>query len=237
MKYAALAVLLMAAPALAQDRAAEIDFENARREAPKIAQRHAALAKTWMMMSGVVDGASAAVLDYINSQGIGVSFGAQDKLVITTHDNGKTLITLSEDLPALPWVYGPLIAREVAAMMYADMPACAERAYMRRATAGRVWLELGGQPNRLPVVATLQKYVEVRVPAISDEIEPWIHNGAEKALSIIGRMENLPSIPDLFEKANDKGERAALDAANKRFVSFLCDEFEIRNPSRLKLCK
>ena len=143
------------------------------------------------------------------------------KLVV---ENGQKTILLSDSLPGVIVVYGALIAKEAAALMYADMPACAERSYMRRGIAGRVWLELGGMPATLPVVA-----------ALSGEIYPWIDaEGAETALYKIGEAEKLSSLPDLVDAVKDAADRAKLKEANARFVAFLVEERPIRKAAGLR---
>lgn len=233
MKYAALAALLLAVPAAAQNRAAEIDFENSLREAglAKSAQSRAAVERTLVAMN---DGPEAGgrVVAYLRERGIEVSVKSQAEAVKTESVKGRTSIFLSDALPAYPRVYGPLIAKEIAALTLADMPACAERSYMRRATAGRVWTELGGEPSRLPVVEAL---TGDKVPAVSDEISAWADKGgAEMALYRIGEAEKLPSLPDMMDAAKDAAERAKLEAANARFVAFLIDEKPARQSAGLR---
>ena len=233
MKYAALAVLLLAVPAVAQDRAAEIDFENYLRDSQlaKSAQSRAAVERTLVAMN---DGPEAGgkVVAYLRDHGIEVSVSAQPEAVKTVSEKGRTSITLSDALPAYPRVYGALIAKEVAALMYADMPACAERAYMRRATAGRVWTELGGEPSKLPVIEPL---TGDKVVAVSEEISLWADkSGAEMALYKIGEAEKLLSLPDLTDAVKDPAAKTKLDAANARFVAFLIDEKPARQAAGLR---
>jgi len=232
-KFAALAALLLAVPAAAQNRAAEIDFENALHDSQlsKTAQDRAAVSRTLVAMN---DGPEAAgkVVSYLRERGIEVSVKEQNEASKTVVEKGRVSITLSAALPAYPRVYGALIAKEAAALMLADMPACAERSYMRRATAGRVWTELGGEPSKLPVVEAI---TGDKVPAISDEISLWADKGgAEMALYKIGEAEKLQSLPEMTDAVKDPAAKAKLDAANARFVAFLIDEKPARAAAGLR---
>lgn len=233
MKYAALAALLLAIPAAAQNRAVEIDFENALRDSTllKAAQNSAAVERTLVAMN---DGPEAGgkVVAYLREHDIQVSVKSQPEAAKTVVEKGRTSITLSDSLPAYPRVYGALIAKEIAALMYADMPACAERSYMRRATAGRVWTELGGEPSSFPVV---EAFTGDKVSAVSDEITFWTDkSGAEMALYKIGEAEKLNSLPDLTDAAKDSAVKTKLEAANARFVAFLIDEKPARQAAGLR---
>lgn len=235
MKYAALAALLLAVPAVAQNRAAEIDFQNALEDAQAAAKsstaKQAAIERALVAMNDGPE-AGGAVVAYIRAHGVSVRPATQAEAVKTVVKDGKTVITLSDALPSFPRVYAPLIAKEVAALMYADMPACAERSYMRRAVAARVWTELGGEPAKLPVI---EGTTGDRVAAVSDEIAPWADkNGAEMALYKIGELEKLSSIPDLTDAAKDPAVKAKLDAANAKFVAFLIDEKPARQAAGLR---
>jgi len=233
LKHAALAALLLAVPAVAQNRAAEIDFENALREhdLTRSAQSRAAVERTLVAMN---DGPEAGgkVVAYLRERGIEVTVKTQAEAAKTVVSNGGTSITLSDALPAYPRVYGALIAKEAAALMLADMPACAERAYMRRAIAGRVWTELGGEPSKLPVIEPL---TGDKVAAVSDEISLWAdQGGAEMALYKIGAAERLAALPDLIDAEKNAAAKAKLDAANARFVAFLIDERFARQAAGLR---
>jgi hypothetical protein len=225
-----LAVLTL--PAAAQNRAAEIDFQNAledaRRQAASNAQALAKIETTLVAMNDGV-GAGEAVVAYIRERGIRVTLATQAEAV----KSEGNVITLSDALPAYPRVYGPLIASEVAKRMFADMPACAERAYMRRATAGRVWLELGGEPSSLPIVEPL---TGARVDAIVAEIGSWAStDGAQMTLYKAGQAENLPELPELMDAARaDQKKYADLAVANSRFVAFLLDERDVRRAAGLR---
>ena len=231
MKFFALAALLLSVPAAAQDRAAEIDFENALRDSKiKSVQNRAAVERTLVAMNDGVE-AGGKVVSYLRDRGIEISVVSQSEASKTVVETGRTRITLSDALPAYPRVYGPLIAKEIAALMYADMPVCSERSYMRRATAGRVWTELGGEPSKLPVVEPL---TGGKVSAVSDEISFWAgKDGVEMALYKIGEAEKLGSIPELQQVAG-KLELVKLSEANARFVAFLMDEKLARKDAGLR---
>lgn len=230
MKFFALAALLLAAPAVAQNRAAEIDFENALRDSKvKSARDRAAVERTLVAMNDGVE-AGEKVVAYIRENGVEISVVTQSEASKTVVEKGRAKITLSDALPSYPRVYGPLIAREIAALMFADMPVCSERSYMRRAVAGRVWTELGGEPAKLPVIEPLTGDT---VPAISDEISFWVKDGAEMALYRIGEAEKTGSIPEL-EQVAGKQELIKLREANARFVSFLIDEKLARKAAGLR---
>ncbi|MDP3544386.1 MAG: hypothetical protein Q8T11_18130 [Elusimicrobiota bacterium] len=231
MKHAILA-LILAVPAAAQNRAAEVDFENQLQEMEsaqaKAVERAKAIAAIERTLVAMNDGPEAGgrVVAYLDDNGIEVKLGSdvQTDPVSVTVRAGKTTLWLNPALPAYPRVYGPLIAKEVAAKMYADMPACAERAYMVRGTAGRVWLELGGEPAKLPVIEGLKN---LAVPAVSEAMGAWATDAAQMALYKIGQAENLA---ELYEM----GESPAHESANKRFVIFLLDERDARNASGLR---
>ena len=232
MKHAILA-LFLAVPAVAQDRAAEIDFENHLQEletknAAKAVERAKSIAAIERTLVAMNDGPEAGgrVVSYLSDKSIEVKLGSdvQTEPVSVTVRSGKTTIWLAPSLPAYPRVFGPLIAKEAAALMYADMPASAERSYMVRGTAGRVWIELGGEPSKLPVIEGLK---DLAVPAVSEAMGAWATDAAQMALYKIGQAENLPELYELKESP-------AVEAANKRFVIFLLDERDARNSAGLR---
>ena len=100
MKYAALAALLLAVPAVAQNRAAEIDFENAS-QLVKSAQSRAAVERTLVAMN---DGPEAGgkVVAYLHERGIDVTVKLQPEAAKTVVEKGRVSITLSDALPAYP---------------------------------------------------------------------------------------------------------------------------------------
>jgi hypothetical protein len=135
--------------------------------------------------------------------------------------NGRAAILLSDTLPPRPRVYAALIAAEAVKQMYEDMPACAERSYMRMATAARVFAELGGEFKTLPLVDG------DRVDAVKAAVGAW-SGGAECALDALAQSDGVPTISELRQKAADPKTIAALDAANTRFTAFLMDERDAR---------
>ncbi len=222
-KFAALAALLLAAPVAAQNRAAEIDFENSLRDSDLAgsAQSRAAVSRAIVAMN---DGPEAAgkVVAYLRDNGIEVVVKTQAEASKLVVEKTKKTIVLSDAVSSAPRVYAALIAKETAALMLAGMPACAERSYMRRAIVGRVWTEIGGEVSQLD-------------PAVSDEISLWADKGgAEMALYKIGELEKLTALPDLTDAAKDPAVKATLNAANAKFVAFLIDEKPARQAAGLR---
>jgi hypothetical protein len=220
-------VLLLAAPAVAQNRAAEIDFENALRESLEKAQKAAADAKAVdeaLAMIRDTGGMSATVIDRYDELGAKVVVRAQAESSKTTIEEGRTVISLSDALPRLKVAYAAMIAYEIGKSMHADMPACAERSYMARGVAGLVWLELYGDPAKLPVI---DPFTGAQVPAVYDVIGSWASEGAEMALYKISEAESLPRLPEMME-GKSGAELETLEAANKRFVAFRINESAAR---------
>jgi hypothetical protein len=231
LKHALLA-LLLAAPAAAQDRAAEIDFENSLRE---LEAQQAATAAERKRKEGVIETTLVAMNDgpivagrlyaHMIDKGVSVKLGSEvqtDAVSVTVRD-GKTTIWLAPSLPAYPRVYAPLIARELAASYYAGMRASAERSYMIRASAGLVWLELGGELSRYPVIEGL---TGARVSAVESIIDLWARNDAQTALERAGQADGVPGLYDVPVKTD--AERASIEADNKAFVAFLLEERELK---------
>jgi hypothetical protein len=219
--FAALALAAAAAlPVSAQLAYPDGLGAQARAAADKSKARTRALDAALVAMN---DGPEAGglVLRALDEAKIGVSFATQDAAVATGVVNGKPAILLSDALPAHPRVYAPLIAAEAAKGLFSDMPACAEREYMRAAIAARVFAELGGDFKSLPVVDG------DRVPAVRDAVAAWTQD-AQTALETISKATGLLRIPDLQSAARDAKQTAELDAANKSFVSFLIDERDAR---------
>ena len=229
MKNTALAALVALTPAAAFGRAPALDF-SVFATAVDTAKNSAAVERTLTAMNDGV-GAGETVVSFLRSNGISVVLRTQPEAVKSVLENGARVIALSDALPAYPRVYAPLIASAAAALMYADMPASAERAYMRRATAGRVWLELGGEPARLPVIEPLTGAAPAAVYA---EIGSWGTEGSQMALYRAGQAEGLASLMEMMDSAKSPDEKAVLEAANKRFVAFLLDERPIRQAAGLR---
>jgi hypothetical protein len=231
LKHALLA-LLLAAPAAAQDRAAEIEFEN---HLVELEAKQAAIAADRKRKEGVIEATLVAMNDgpivsgrlhaHMTAKDISVKLGTdvQTEAVSVTDRAGKVTIWLSPALAAYPRVYGPLIARELAESYYAGMRASAERSYMIRASAGLVWLELGGELSRYPVIEGL---TGARVSAVESIIDIWARNDARTALDRIGQADGVPGLYDVPVKTD--AERASIEADNKAFVAFLLEEREIK---------
>lgn len=229
MRATALLLLpFLAVSAAAQDRAAEIDFENelAQLRASQVVvdstatKRINAVSQT---LTAMADGPemSGQVAEYIRAMDVKVEFAAQPARSATKAGR----IVLSEKLPLYPRVLGPLLAREAALMMLADMPDCAEKHYMRRSYEVRSWLDLGGTAKSLPVIEELAGYKD---EGLSADFKVWLDNGAEMALEKIGQATKTEIIPALLDKAKTPEEKSALEKANKRFVDFLINENDWR---------
>lgn len=230
MKTAALALLLVASPAVAQDRSAEIEFENSLRESQEKAKKAAETAKVVdeaLAMIRDTGGESSTVIDRYDGLGAKVVVRQQAEASKTTIEDGRSVISLSDALPRLKVAYATLIAYEIGKSMYADMPACAERSYMARGLAGLVWLELYGDPAKLPAI---DPFSGASVPAVYDVIGSWATDGAEMALYKISQAESLPRLPEMMDGKSGK-ELETLEAANRRFVAFLASQ---RGPRQLK---
>lgn len=225
----ALTALLLTVSASAQNRAAEIDFENALREAQAPAAAHAAKALDRVgalesTLTAMNDGPEVAgeVRSYIQDKALRIVFS--DSVVRSAQVGGT--IQLGGSLPLYPRVLGPLLARETASLMLSDMPDCAEKRFMQVSLQVRTWLELGGDKSALPVIESLAP--AYKDPALSAEFKLWLDNGSELALDKIGESAGVKIIPDLESKAKTADERAMWQAANKRFVAFLIAENEWR---------
>jgi hypothetical protein len=225
--FAAL-VLVLAVPAGAQEyrqqqaKAAEdayIALQTQARQMHDSAAKYVAPRVLDATIDAMNDGpeASGRVMRLLQEKKIDVYLAAQAEPAARGVVNGRSSILLSDALPPHPRVYAALIAAEAAKEMYGDMPACAERSYMRMATAARVFAELGGDFKALPDVDG------DRVDEVKAAVGAW-SGGAESALESTG----LPTIPDLRANAADPAAAAALDAANVRFTSFLMDERDAR---------
>jgi hypothetical protein len=229
--FAAL-VLALAAPAGAQEyrqqqaKSAQEAYERLQAAAAQSRAGEAAKASGRALDSTLVamnDGPEAGgrVTRFLDENKIDVLLATQAEPAKTGVVNGRTAILISDALPAHPRVYAPLIAFEAAKKIYADMPASGEREYMIMATAARAFAELGGEFKKLPAIDG------DAVPAVKDLVSPWT-GGAEAAVDELARRAGVPTIPDLQQKAADPKTAAALEAADKRFVSFLIDERDAR---------
>jgi len=159
---------------------------------------------------------------------------------LVSADASHPAIFISETVTLYPRALAPLIARETAKLMLADMPVCAEKHYMARSLEVRTWIELGGDKTRLPVIEPLDGYTDT---ALSADFKLWLDNKSEMALYRIGQatgtkdlMEQESEVQAQISKlkpgdpARAKLEKtcAELEAANKRFVAFLLAENDWR---------
>lgn len=138
-------------------------------------------------------------------------------------------VALDGSLPDAPRVLAPRIADQASAKMYAAMPDCAEKQYMRMSLAARTWLELGGERSSLPVV---DGYNDREMSA---RYQIWLDNGSEAGLEKIGEASKTPSIDELEGREKDPARLQALERANKAFVDFLMSENEWRQTNAFRL--
>jgi hypothetical protein len=139
---------------------------------------------------------------------------------------------LSASLPDYPRVLAPLIAGAVAGPMYADMPDCSEKEYMRLSLQARAWLELGGDKSALPVIEPLNGYKD---QTMADRFNIWLQNGSESALEKVGQATKTQSVVDLSASEKDPAKLKAYEAANKRFTDFMMAEHEWRQTNSFRL--
>jgi hypothetical protein len=193
---------------------------KAAKQAADDAKLKAALSSTLTAMNdGVEQG--GAVIAYLNANGVKVEF--RDMLERSL-SSAKT-VSLSSKTPPYPRAIGPRIAWEVAPRMLADMPASSEKEYMRRSITARVWLELNGEPSKLPIIEPLTGDKDEQ---LSHEMKLWLDNKSEMALYKIGEATKTESVMSLMDQEKDPAKLAALKAANKRFTDFLFVEQQSR---------
>jgi hypothetical protein len=213
-------VLVLAAPAGAQEyrrqqaQAAEKAYEALQAQQAQFRTSQAAYVGPRVLdatLTAMNDGPEAGgrVMRLLDEKKIDVYLATQTETVKRGVVNGRAAILLSDALPPHPRVYAPLIAAEAAKEMYADMPDCAERAYMRGATAARVFAELGGDFKALPEVDG------DRVDAVKSAVSAW-SGGTEAALEATGK------------------DSSSLESVNARFAAFLMDESAARREALLR---
>lgn len=213
-----LSLLLLASLASAQNRAAEIDFQNQldslRLEQKKVNDRAAAVEQTFVGMNDGVD-VGGQVHDYIKERRISVVYAPLQGGIV-----------IPEKTAAYPRAIAPILARYAAEKTFADMPDCAEKQYMILSWEARSWIELGGDPKALPVIEHLVSYQDVE---LADRMKLWLAGGMgrEMALDNVARATNTKKIYELEDNAS-KARLAELSRANKRFTQFLADEDEWR---------
>lgn len=227
--WIALLPLFLTAALHAQDRASEIDFENALRQArqpaaayaAKTADRAAAVEATLTAMNDGPE-VGGAIRSYIQDHALKIVF--VDSVERSAYVPGT--IQLGGSLPLYIRLLGPALTRETAGLMFSDMPDCAERRYMQLSLEVRSWLELGGDKSALPVLEPLAAYYKDAELAAGYRI--WLGSGAETALFLISGSVGIERIEELESKAKTDAERASWQSANKRFVAFLLDEIAWR---------
>lgn len=178
------------------------------------------------MRDGV--GAGADVADAIEASGARVvseAIAAPSEL--RRDAEGRPVIVLDARLALVPRVLAPHIAREGAKLVLKDMPASAEKEYMARSLMVRSWLELGGESGTLPVIDSLTGAAD---PKLAAEFKEWLDGDNQTVLERLGKgagVEDLPAQMDAVRGGPDaEAKRAALEAANRRFIDFLRVERE-----------
>lgn len=203
--------------------------------------RFAAAVQNALVAMGDGNEAGTVVTDAIRASGARVvaeRLGHPSEL--RRGDDGKPVIVLDSGLPLEPRVLAPRLAREGAKLALAGMPDCAEKRYMQRSLEVRSWLDLGGEPAKLPVIEPLTGYSD---PALAAEFKVWLDEKPEMALYKLGQaagVEDLPtmtgsletSLATIYSTPENIAERRlrlrALEAANRRFVQFLLSEKDWR---------
>jgi len=136
--------------------------------------------------------------------------------------DGTPVIVLNARLGLAPRVLAPRLAREGAKLLLSDMPSCAEKAYMARSLEVRTWVELGGEPDKLPVIDPL---TGVSDPALAADFKAWLDVDAQTALERFGREAGAEDLMAQMDAARREplrlSELPALEAANGRFIDFL----------------
>ena len=152
--------------------------------------------------------------------------------------DGTPVIVIDSRLPLAPRVLAPRLAREGAKLLLKDMPESSEKAYMARSLEVRTWVELGGEPAKLPVIDPLTGAVDA---ALAADFKAWLDFDAQTTLEHLGRAAGADDLPaqmaalrrDLETRFHipesvppRQAKLAALEAANRRFIDFLRSESE-----------
>jgi hypothetical protein len=228
-RYEPLFVLaILAAAPLGAQQAQERPFEARVNEAIEDAKKPAGELKLSLSRGKALATTLTAMGDGPKAGGMIISFLAENNIAVDfkeqaepssrlTNSRGKTTISLSESLPPYPRVYAPRIARESAALMFSDMPDCAEREYMRLSLEVRSWLELGGEKASLPVIETLLGYKD---ELLSERFKLWLDDayGLELVLERIGKASGRKPLAELQLSAT------SFEVANQRFLDFMTSE-------------
>lgn len=167
--------------------------------------------------------AGGAVADAIEASGARVVAEELDRPSTLRADrDGTPVIVLDSRLPLAPRVLAPRLAREGAKLALKDMPASAEKAYMARSLEVRAWVELGGEPAKLPVIDPLTGVADA---ALAADFKAWLDVDAQTALERFGREAGAADLMEQMDAARRdparQAELPALEAANKRFIDFL----------------
>jgi hypothetical protein len=195
---------------------------KAKADAALDAKLRSALNTTLVAMNdGVPQGTD--VVSFMTTTNIAVEFG--DLLDLSAQQPGK--IGLSRKIGAYPRAMGPRVAWEAAGMMLADMPDSSEKEYMRRSIAARVFIELGGDASKLPVMETLQGSGEPKDEVLSKELKLWLDNDSSAALKKIEAATGKKSLQWLLQ-GEDPDKPGPIDAAVKRYTKFMAKEREWR---------
>ena len=193
-------------------------------------------------------GVAKDVYDLITARKIAVSFaymtppfaGGPAPRSFSFETGGSTEIMINEEVPAEPQAVAPLLAREVAPLLLADMPECAEKSYMRRSYEVRAWREMGGSPAGLPVIEAKTGWSD---QPLADAFKLWLDNDAQTAVDKIGAAAGTKTIYDQTVELNEQvktmppasrayaeaqGALKKLAAADVRFVKFVLAEKDWR---------
>ncbi len=210
---AAVILTSLATLAAAQDINGAVD-PSLKLQQSDATKRQAALRATLTAMN---DGNETGelVVGYLQREGITVDFATQQETaeIRQSGPHGERTLYLSDKLPLYPRVLGAAIAVETADKMYGGMEISRESGYMKDSVVARVWLELGGERAKLPVIEPLTGYTNGRLAA---PIQRWVDN-SETAPSIAEQLKDVASclasqnyhvIPSCMER-KDKLEKDA----------------------------
>ena len=188
---------------------------EAHQDAQKAVKRQQTIHTT---LTAMADGprTSGDVAEFLKSRNIFVYTADQMEPAKYVFERGYGAIVLSNQLPAVPRVYGPFIAYQAARLAFTEMPASSEREYMITATAAHVFQELGGDFKALPNVDGND------VPSVQQLLLPWTGD-VEAALISLGAKANVPALYAIRNMPQD-----VITTANRVFVQFLLSERDAR---------
>lgn len=162
------------------------------------------------------------VVEALEAKKVVIVFARHNRAAVSAKDkDGKPVISLSDALPRYPRPIALALAREAADLMLEDMTPSSEREYMKQSIAARAWIELGGEPGKLPVVEPLtgEKQLELH-----ESIRIWVENKGEAALEKLGQAKGTKSLLALLEGAKTDAEKKKLEADEDRFIKFMLEE-------------